>query len=79
MLNKGLKVGKWKSYAYMWDQVILRDALIYDQDEDLKNSKTFDPETKNVIEERNYEGGGIQKQFYSDGKLYMSFEFDHSV
>lgn len=78
-LNKGIKVGIWKSYLEMLDQVILHEEKIYSQEGDLRNFKAYNYDTQKITEDKNYLYDhlvGIQKEFYPNGNLHISFETD---
>ena len=78
-LNKGIKVGIWKSYIEMLDETILQEEKLYSQEGEMKNFKAYDYDTKQIIEDKNYSYDqltGIQKEFYPSGKLHISFETD---
>lgn len=78
-LNKGIRVGIWKSYTEMLDQTVLQEEKLYSQDGDMKNFKAYDYDTKQIIEDKNYSYDyltGKQKEFYPTGKLHISFETD---
>ena len=78
-LNKGIKVGIWKSYFESLDQVILCEEKIYSQEGDLRNFKAYDYDTQKITEDKNYLYDhlvGVQKEFYPNGNLHVSFETD---
>lgn len=78
-LNKGKRVGIWKTYIELLDQTILHEEKLYSQEGDLRNFKAYDYDTKQIIEDKNYLNDnlvGIQKEFYPSGKLHLSFETD---
>ena len=78
-LNKGIRVGLWKTYIEMLDQAALHEEKLYSQEGDMTNFKAFDYDTKQVTEDKNYSHDylvGIQKEFYPSGRLHISFETD---
>lgn len=78
-LNKGIRVGIWKSYIEMLDQIVLYEEKLYSQEGDIRNYKAYDYDTKQMIEDKNYLYDhlvGIQREYYPTGKLHISFETD---
>lgn len=78
-INKGIRVGIWKSYIEMLDQTALHEVKTYSQEGDLRNFKAYDYDTKQLVEDKNYfydDLVGIQKEFYPSGKLHINFETD---
>lgn len=80
-IENGIKVGLWKSYIAFRDSIILIEARVYSSKGDLINIKTYDYDTQNIIENKNYRNDelvGIQQEFYPTGELHIKFETDEN-
>lgn len=79
LLNKGIKVGVWKGKVKINGKIFLSEEKTYSWEGDLRNYKAYDYNNQRVIEDKNYLYDnlvGIQKEFYSTGKLHIQFETD---